>query len=106
MKCRANNRNRDNHERYAQNDWSRRPSETQNKNYNMFESLSTEMEFYKCNNFGHVAKDCRITVPPRESQQNKNSHKQEPQRIWIRKHNQFNKEECTLALQDKHKQRG
>jgi hypothetical protein len=43
-----------------------------NKNYNTFESLSTEMECYKCNNFGHMAKDCRMIVPPRDSQQNKN----------------------------------
>jgi hypothetical protein len=47
-----------------------------------------------------------MTVPPRESQQNNNSHRQEPQRIWIRKQNQFNNEECTLSLQAKHKKRG
>jgi hypothetical protein len=65
------------------------------------------VECYKCNNFGHMAKDCRMTVPPRESQQNNNSHRHEPQqRIWIRKQDQFNNEECTLALQDKHKKHG
>jgi hypothetical protein len=65
------------------------------------------VECYKCNKFGHMAKHCRMTVPPRESQQNNNSHRHEPQqRIWIRKHNQFNNEECTLALQDKHKKHG
>jgi hypothetical protein len=53
-----------------------------------------------------MAKDCRLIVPPRESQQNINSHRQEPQRIWIRKQDQFNNEECTLALQDKHKRCG
>jgi hypothetical protein len=46
--------------------------------YNRFESFSTEMKCYKCNTFGHMAKDCRITVPPRESQQNNNNHRQEP----------------------------
>jgi hypothetical protein len=54
-----------------------------------------------------MAKYCRMTIPPRESQQNKNNHKKEPQqRIWIRKRDQFNNEECTLPLQDKHKKRG
>jgi hypothetical protein len=64
------------------------------------------MECYKCNNFGHMAKDCRMTVPPREPQQNNNSHRQETQRIWVRKQNQYNNEECTLALQAQHKKRG
>ena len=53
-------------------------SETQRRSYNKFESLSTEVECYKCNNFGHKAKDCRMTVPPKEPQQNNNSHRQEP----------------------------
>ena len=48
-----------------------------------------------------------MIVPPRESQQNNNSHKQEPQqRIWIIKQNQFNNEECTLALQARKKKNG
>jgi hypothetical protein len=52
-------------------------------------------------------KYCRMTVPPRESQQNNNNHRHEPhQRIWIRKHGQFNNEECTLSLQAKHKKLG
>jgi hypothetical protein len=65
------------------------------------------VECYKCNNFVHMAKYCKMTVPPREPQQNNNSHRQEPQkRTWIRKQNQYNNEECTLALQAKHKKRG
>jgi hypothetical protein len=52
-------------------------------------------------------KDCRMIVPPREPQQNKNSHRQEPQkRTWIRKQDQYRNEECALALQDKQKKRG
>jgi hypothetical protein len=47
-----------------------------------------------------------MTIPPRESQQNDNSHRQEPrQRIWIRKQNHYNNEECTLVLQARHKKR-
>jgi hypothetical protein len=54
-----------------------------------------------------MEKYCRMTTPPRESQQNNNNHKHEPQqRIWIRKKNQYNNEECTLSLQAKHKKRG
>jgi hypothetical protein len=65
------------------------------------------VEFYKFNKFGHMAKDCRMTVPPREPQQNNNSHRHEPQkRTWIRNQNQYRNEECTLALQAKQKKRG
>ena len=54
-----------------------------------------------------MTKDCRMTVPPKEPQQNNNSHRQEPQkRTWIRKQDQYNNEECTLALQDKQKKHG
>jgi hypothetical protein len=51
---RANNRNKNNFEIYTQRGYSRRSSETQRRNYNRFESLSNEVECYKCNNFGHV----------------------------------------------------
>jgi transposase InsO family protein len=107
VNCRANNRNINNFESHTQKGYPRRPSETQRRSYNMFESLSTEVECYKCNNFGHMAKDCRMTVPPREPQQNNNSHIHEPQkRTWIRKQNQYSNEECTLALQAKKKKHG
>ena len=55
-----------------------------------------------------MAKYYKMAVPPREPQQNnKNSHRQEPQkRTWIRKHNQYSNEECTLTLQAKQKKHG
>jgi hypothetical protein len=54
-----------------------------------------------------MAKYFKMTIPPREPQQNNNSHRQEPQkRTWIRKQNQYRNEECTLALQAKQKKRG
>jgi hypothetical protein len=65
VNCRANNMNRNNRESYAQNDYSRRPSETHNIYYNIFEFLSIEMECYKCNKFGHMAKDYRMKDPSR-----------------------------------------
>jgi hypothetical protein len=69
-------------------------------------SLTDDMECYKCNKFGHVAKYCRLTIPPREPKKNINSHKQEPQRIWIRKKDQLNTEECNLDIQAQYKKHG
>jgi hypothetical protein len=46
-----------------------------------------------------------MTVPPKEPQQNNNSHRQAPQ-TWIRKKDQYNNEECTVALQAKQKKHG
>jgi hypothetical protein len=87
----ANNMNINKFESHTKKGYSRRPSETQRRSYHTFESLSTKVECYKCNNFGHMAKDCRMTIPPREPQHNNNNHRQEPQkRTWIRKHNQYN----------------
>jgi hypothetical protein len=45
-----------------------------------------------------MAKNCRMTIPPKEPQQ---SHKQEPQKMtWIRMQDQYSNEECTVALQE------
>jgi hypothetical protein len=86
VNCRANNRNTNNFESHTQRGNPRRPSETQRRRHNRFESLSIEVECYKCSNFGHMAKDCRMEFPPREPQHNNNSHIQEPhKRTWIRK---------------------
>jgi hypothetical protein len=49
-------RNINNFESHTQKGYPRRPSETRRISYNMFESLSTEVECYKCNKFGHMAK--------------------------------------------------
>jgi hypothetical protein len=48
VNCRANNRNNNNFESHTQRGYSRRPSETQRRSYNRFESLSTKVECYKC----------------------------------------------------------
>jgi hypothetical protein len=102
VNCRANKRNNNNFESYTQRDYSRRPSDTQRRSYNRFKSLSTKVECYKCKNFRHMARYCRMTVPPKEPQQNNNSHRQEPQKTtWIRKQDQYNNEECIVSLQDK-----
>jgi hypothetical protein len=68
MNCRANKRKNKNFESHTQQGYSRRPSEKQRRSYKRFESLSIEVECYKCNNFGHVVKNCRMTVSPKEPQ--------------------------------------
>jgi hypothetical protein len=68
MHYRAKNRNNDNFESRTQRGYSRRLSETQRRSYDRVESFRTEVECYKCNNFLHMAKDCRMAVPPKEPQ--------------------------------------
>jgi hypothetical protein len=104
---RANNKKKNNFESHTQRGYPRRPSKTRRISYNGFESLSIEEECYKCNNFGHMAKDFRMTVPPSKLHNNNNSHRQEPQkRTWILKQDRYRNEECTLSLQAKQKKRG
>jgi hypothetical protein len=97
---------RSNNEGYPNNIYLRKSHEAQNKTHNNLFSLSNKIECYKCNNFGLMAKDCRLIVLPREPKHNINNHKQEPQRIWRRKKYQFNTKECPLALQAQHKKSG
>ena len=78
MNCKANNKNINNFESHTQKGYPRRPSETQKRSYNKFESLIIELECYKCNKFGHMAKDCRMAVPSIEPQQDNKNHKHEP----------------------------
>jgi hypothetical protein len=83
---------------YLNNSYPRRSYEAYNRNQNSFGSLRNEVECYKCNNFGHIAKNCRLTIPPRESKKNISSQISEPQGIWKRKQNQ-----CSLSLQAQHR---
>jgi hypothetical protein len=71
----ANSMNMKNFEIHTQKGYSRRHNETQRRSYNKFESLRTKVECYKCHNFGHMAKYCRMTVPPREPQHDNNIHR-------------------------------
>jgi hypothetical protein len=45
-----------------------------------------------------MAKYCRLIVPPKEPKQEFNNHQKGPSRIWIRKQDKLNVEECSLAL--------
>ena len=46
------------------------------------------MECYKCQNFGHIARDCRFENPPEESSKPHN------EQTWKKKKN----DNCALAL--------
>jgi hypothetical protein len=65
VNSRANAKNISNCEGYTRNVYPRRPHEEQRRSYNIFESLSDEVECYKCKNSGHMAKDYILIVPPR-----------------------------------------
>jgi hypothetical protein len=52
VNCIAKNKNKNYFESHTQRGYPRRPSETHRISYNKFEYLRSEVEFYKCNNFG------------------------------------------------------
>jgi hypothetical protein len=54
--CKSSYENPKNH--YEEN-YPRNPHEAFEKNYNSFGALGHEIECYICNNFGHIAKNCR-----------------------------------------------
>jgi hypothetical protein len=74
INCKSYAKKRSNYGGYSRNNYLRKPLEAYNRNYNNFFSLNNEVECYKCNNFRHIAKDCRLIVPPRESKHDYNSH--------------------------------
>jgi hypothetical protein len=60
------------------------------------------IEFYKCHNYGHITSDCRSMVDTSMKENIDIGYK----KVWIRKHNQYSNEECTLTLQAKQKKCG
>jgi hypothetical protein len=91
-------KNRSNYTRCLNNSYPTKYCEEYNKNQNSFGSFRNEVDCYKCNNFGHIEKDCRLIIPPRESKKKINRHTSKPQEIWKRNKNQF-----SLSLQAQHK---
>jgi hypothetical protein len=71
-------------------------------NYNPFSPLvSSNVECYKCNNFGHKAHECRsILESTRQNMNEKYStkHEKENTRVWKKKPDQQKGEENNLAL--------
>jgi hypothetical protein len=98
VNCRSYAKKRRNYAWYLNTSYPRRSFEEYNINQNSFGSLSNEVERYKCNNFGHIVKNCRLTIPPRKPKKNINRHISEPQEVWKRKQDQW-----SLALQAQHK---
>jgi hypothetical protein len=78
-----------NHEDDHMNNQTRSFHGTIDRNYNPFSPLHYKVECYKCNNYGHIARDCRsnMTKPSRPGYK----------KVWKRKQEKENKEECELA---------
>jgi hypothetical protein len=79
-----------------------------NINYNSFAPLlDYDIECYKCNNYGHIARDCRSNIikSPKQNREEDvlTKHREEYTRVWKRKQEEPKKEECGLAMyaQDK-----
>ena len=51
---------------------------------NRFSPLRSEIEYYKCNNFGHIAKDCRMKLPTVRNEERSNNQKREHHKVWIK----------------------
>ena len=56
------------------------------QNFNRFDHLR-DFECYKCNNFGYLAKDCRLRISSKEFSQNQN------EKIWKNKI-----EKCSIGI--------
>jgi hypothetical protein len=68
------------------------------RNYNSFSPLlDYNVECYKCNNYGHIACDCRSNIIKKEEDVLA-KHKEEYTKVWKRKQEEQKKEECGLAL--------
>jgi hypothetical protein len=73
-----------------------------NINSNSFAPLlDCNIEFYKCNNYGNIARDCRSSII-NYSKQNREEdvltkHREEYTRVWKRKQEESKKEEYGLA---------
>lgn len=58
------------------------------QNINRFEHLRNNIECYKCQNFGHIARDCRLENSPEESSKPQNERTCKKKKT----------DECALAL--------
>jgi hypothetical protein len=96
INCKDYAKNKDNNEGHFRINHLIKPHQAYNRNHNSFGSLRNEVECYKCNNFGHMDKDCRLPAPPKKPKQDFNNHQK---RIWIKKQDKLNVEERSLALQ-------
>ena len=66
---------------------------------NKFGPLRSEIECYKCNNFGHIAIDCIMKIPTVRNEERSNNQKGEHHKVWIKHKDNLNNYECGIALQ-------
>jgi hypothetical protein len=104
--CRAYARNRntwsinsyENSRSQFDGNYVRKPRGAFDKNYNRFGALNYEIECYKCNNFGHTTINCRSRFTCSSSPSKENRQVPKQQTIWKNKQDDFQIEECGIAL--------
>ena len=75
-------------------------SQNRNRNTdNRFDILNHETECYKCQNFGHISRNC----PTKFQKVSKHIYTHQQTQIWKRKTENMKVENCNVALQDEHK---
>ena len=79
--------------------YGRRTQNILNNSYNSFHVLNIELECYKCNNFGHIARNCPINF----SKSAISKYTNMKTKCWKKKNQHLNIEDCNLALQAEHK---
>jgi hypothetical protein len=70
-----------------------------NNSHNRFDALKFEVECYRCNNFGHISRNCPMNFQKSVI----NQYTNQKTSYWKRKNDYLEIEECKLALQDDHK---
>ena len=70
-----------------------------NNSYNRFDVLRFEGECHRCNNFGHVSRNC----PMNFQKSAEPNYANQKAKWWKKKSDHLESENCTLALQADHK---
>jgi hypothetical protein len=79
------------HDKYIQNNV--------NNSHNIFDALKFDVECYRCNNFGHISRNCPMNFQKSVI----NQYTNQKTCYWKRKNDHLEIEECKLDLQDDHK---
>ena len=84
---------------FSRSKYGRRTQNTVSNSYNSFDILNLELECYKCNHFGHIARKCPINF----SKYAISKYTDLKTKGWKKKNQHLNIEDCNLALQENHK---